>query len=251
MTVHQLPALTDNYIYILHDQKTTIVIDPAESGQVIDFCHRNNCKVDHILLTHHHPDHIGGVPQLAQKYGAQIWGFAGDKHRLPPLSHPLQDGSSFKIDGIAFEARHTPGHTLGHICYFLPEHKYLFCGDVLFSMGCGRLFEGTAEMSLPNFRWMRALPPETTVFCAHEYTKTNTEFVLSIDSENKKLNTFYKDVVEKRKNKISTVPFPLSQEIELNPFLRWDDKELRQNLDLEEASDVDVFHEIRRRRNQW
>lgn len=253
MNVHQLPARTDNYIYLLRDDATatTLVIDPTDSTPVLNFCVEKEWSIDGILLTHHHPDHITGVPGIVAKFHAPVWGFSGDRHRLPPLTHELKDGDDFSIQSMHFQVKYTPGHTLGHICYFMPEQKYLFCGDTLFSMGCGRLFEGTPEMMLSNFRWMRTLSQDTQVFCSHEYTQVNTEFALSLEPHNEKLKAFYQSVLAKRAQNTPTVPFPLSQEIAMNPVLRWDDSALRTALGLEAAHDVEVFSTVRSRRNQW
>lgn len=253
MTVHVLPAWTDNYIFVIRDDSsdTTIVVDPAESGPVLALCAQQDWKVSAILLTHHHPDHISGVKDLTQKFNCAVWGHKKDAHRLPPLTQELEDGAQFDAGALSFEVRFTPAHTLGHICYWIREHKMLFCGDTLFSMGCGRLFEGTPEMMLKNMRWIRSLPHDTHVYCAHEYTRTNTEFALSLEPQNASLQTFYQSVKTRRANEEFTVPFLLSQEIALNPFLRWDDKNLRKALGLELATDLDVFTHLREQRNQW
>lgn len=253
MTVYQLPARTDNYIYILRDDSAalTLVIDPTDSAPVMDFCKARDWTINHILLTHHHPDHITGVPELVQTYHSQTWGFGADQHRLPPLTHKLENKHTFSIGDFDFQVTHTPCHTLGHICFFVPQKNYLFSGDLIFSMGCGRFFEGTAEMALPHFQWLRTLPNNTTVFCSHEYTQVNTEFALALDPHNEKLKAFYTEVCKKRGTQTPTVPFPLEQEIELNPILRWDDPQLRRALHLEHASDVEVLHAVRHKRNQW
>lgn len=253
MKVHQLPADQDNYIYVLRDetQNATIVVDPTEAQPVISLCSKNGWAVDALLITHHHPDHIRGISALRDLFQAPVYGFAQDSHRLPPLNYNLKDGDDFKIKNIHFDVKHTPGHTLGHVNYFLPKWNYLFCGDTLFSMGCGRLFEGSPQVMLTTLDWIRSLPKDTTVFCSHEYTQVNTEFALSIDPRNDQLKTFYETVCEKRASDLPTVPFSLNEQLELNPLLRWDDKSLRKNLNMETASDVDIFTKIRSLRNQW
>lgn len=253
MDVHLVPARADNYIFIVRETatNTTIVIDPTDAAPVLNFCKQQNWHVDAVLLTHHHPDHITGVPEIAQHYSAEVWGYAPDQHRLPPLTHALRDGDNVKIQNFNFKVYFTPAHTLGHICYWLESHSALFSGDNLFSMGCGRLFEGTPEMLLTNMRWIRSLPSNTSIYCSHEYTLTNTEFVLSLEPDNLELQTFYRNAQEQRTRHQPTVPLSLATEKKLNPFLRWDDAHLRRALNMESASDLEVITRLRELRNRW
>lgn len=144
-----------------------------------------------------------------------------------------------------------PGHTLGHIAYYDKTNNLLFSGDALFSMGCGRLFEGTPEMAIQSLGWIRSLPANTLVHCTHEYTKTNTEFALQLEPDNQAIRDFYQKIVSLRKNNLPTVPFMLGPQCQLNPFLRWDDPILKEALNNKNASDVDTFRDVRERRNHW
>lgn len=253
MNVHLIPARTDNYIFVIRESatNTTIVIDPTDAAPVLDFCSRLAWKVSAILLTHHHPDHISGVPEVARIHGAPVWGYADDQHRLPPLSHKVAHGDSVKLGNLEFNVYFTPTHTLGHICYYLPALKALFSGDNLFSMGCGRLFEGTPEMLLKNMEWIRSLPDNTMVYCAHEYTLNNTEFAMSLEPENDGLKRFYELAQSKRQRNEPTVPLALNIEKTLNPFLRWDDPALMKALNMEAAAPVEVITRLRELRNKW
>ncbi len=253
MTVHLLPARTDNYIFVLREDatNTTIVIDPTDAEPVLEICSRHQWNINAILITHHHPDHITGVPELAKKYAAPVWGHKLDKHRLPPLDHEVVGGDTFTLGGLRFEVRFTPAHTLGHIAYWLPDQHKLFCGDTLFSMGCGRLFEGTPEMMLKNMEWIRTLPQDTEVFCSHEYTLTNTEFAMSVEPDNTGIADFYTQAQALRKKGLPTIPLNLAEQLALNPFLRYDDPSLRSALKMSSASDLDVFTRLRQLRNQW
>lgn len=252
--IHQIPTREDNYIYIVRDEPsgTTIVIDPTEHDPVLALCEQKKWQIDAILITHHHPDHIYGIPRLKKVFSPTVWGFKGDRHRLPPLDRELEGNEAFTIKGVDVLTRHTPGHTLGHLSYYIEQEKALFSGDTLFSMGCGRLFEGTPEMMLKSLSWIRQLPEETNVYCSHEYTQTNTEFALSIDPHNKELRAFYNNVEKLRRSNSPTVPMRLETEKQLNPFLRWDDQSLKNSLGLSDASaDVEVFSHVRRLRDKW
>lgn len=253
MRVVQVPALTDNYIYILHDDalSLTLVIDPAQANSVIQTCRNTNWTVDGVLITHHHPDHIDGVAEIVALYNCPTFGFAKDSYRLPPLTNTVEDNTSFFIKNLEIQAHHTPGHTLGHMCYFFPKVNYLFCGDTLFSMGCGRLFEGTPEMMLKSLKWIRNLPENTQIYCSHEYTQVNTEFALRFEPNNTQLQNFYQDVLAKRQKHTPTVPFSLKEEKALNPMLRWDDPALRLALGLKTATDLEVFTTVRKNRNTF
>lgn len=251
--ITQIPVRTDNYIYILQQESSNevIVIDPAEHQPVLSLCAQNNWRVSDILITHHHPDHIHGVSKIVETFGCSTWGLAADQHRLPHLNHALPHSSSQQIRSFPIFCQYTPGHTLGHISYYLPQHQILFCGDTLFSMGCGRLFEGTPAMMLESLKWIRSLPDNTTVYCSHEYTLTNTEFALSIDPHNLELQEFYKQVVKLRSQNQPTVPMSLKTEKRLNPFLRWDDPHLLQQLTLNAATPLEVLTLIRKKRDRW
>jgi hydroxyacylglutathione hydrolase len=254
MEIFQLPADTDNYIYLLRDEATnsTFVVDPTQAEPVLALCKEKKWEITALFITHHHPDHIRGVPKLVNEYNCKVYGFEGDQHRLPPLTHPLKDGDVVNIHSHVFNIKHIPGHTLGHIAYYNSPNGLLFSGDTLFSMGCGRLFEGTPEMMISSLGWIRSLPPTTMVHCSHEYTETNTEFAVSIEPNNSALKKFFERIVELRKMNIPTVPFRLETQLPINPFLRWNDSQLKTALGKPiDVSDVETFADLRRRRDQW
>lgn len=222
LQVFQLPVLQDNYIYIIHDgdTKNTAVVDPALSEPVDLFLKGKGWKLDFIFSTHHHWDHTGGNLELKKRWNCKILGFKEDAHRIPGINQQLQEGEEFTFGKFHCRVLFLPGHTLGHIAYWFSKEQKLFIGDTLFAMGCGRLFEGSPQQMFSSLKQVKSLPPQTEVFCAHEYTEKNGRFALSMDPENQDLKNRMKEVVEKRKKKLSTVPFLLSEELKTNPLLR-------------------------------
>ncbi|MCP4924074.1 MAG: hydroxyacylglutathione hydrolase [bacterium] len=220
--IHQFPAFEDNYIYLLEDGTQALVVDPGDSKPVLDFLSGSDLKLAHILNTHHHPDHVGGNEALVEKTGAQVIGFHEDQHRIPLISQTLQDGETITILGLSFQVLHVPGHTTGHIAFYVPALKALFCGDTLFSLGCGRLFEGTPEQMWTSLQRLCALPDETLVFCAHEYTLQNARFAQSLDPEDSPLNLHIEKASLKRAKNQPTIPSLLRDEKRYNPFLKAD-----------------------------
>ena len=222
LQVFQIPVLTDNYIYVLHEPLScqTAVVDPALSGPVSDFLDRKGFSLDFIFNTHHHLDHTGGNRELKKQWNCQIYGFEGDSFRIPGVDKTLKDREVFYFGKVRVEVLFIPGHTLGHIAFWLAGEKRLFCGDTVFAMGCGRLFEGAPEMMFQSLRKIKALPPDTQIYCAHEYTEDNARFALSVDKNNQKLRERARAVRILRGQNKSTVPFSLKEELETNPFLR-------------------------------
>ena len=224
LQVFQLPVLQDNYIYILRDENTqkTAVVDPALSEPVNLFLKEKNWKLNFIFNTHHHWDHTGGNIKLKKKWNCQIFGFEEDAHRIPEIDKYLQEGEEFIFGEFPCRVLFLPGHTLGHIAYWFFEEKKLFIGDTLFAMGCGRLFEGSPQQMFASLNQIKTFPPETKIFCAHEYTEKNGRFALSLDTQNQNLKNRMQEVKAHRKKNQPTVPFFLSEELETNPFLRAD-----------------------------
>ena len=239
LQIFQLPVLQDNYIYIIHDESVhkTAVVDPALSEPVDLFLIEKDWKLDFIFNTHHHWDHTGGNLELKKKWGCKIFGFKEDAYRIPGIDQYLQEGEEFTFGKFLCRVLFLPGHTLGHIAYWFLEENKLFIGDTLFAMGCGRLFEGSPQQMFSSLEQVKSLPPETEVFCAHEYTEKNGRFALSIDSKNQDLENRMKEVKEKRKQKLSTIPFLLSEELKTNPFLR--------------ASSLEEFTFLRKKRDTF
>lgn len=237
LSITPLLLLEDNYGYILIDKTTgqVAVVDPSESKPVIQYLESNNLNLDFIINTHHHWDHIGGNEDLKNKYNAKIVAPSYDVHRIPNVEIPVSDNDIFHLGGSECVILHVPGHTLGQVALWFKKEEALFTGDTVFSLGCGRLFEGTAEQMLNSFKRIRALPLSTKIYFGHEYTAANLKFALSIDSKNKKLQA----------KPAPTTPTRLAEEIEQSPFFRWDDPCLRKNLNMTTASDVQVFAKIR------
>ena len=222
---HRLEAFQDNYIWVVHDHHTDhcMVVDPGDPKVVMDFLDARGWRLNSILNTHHHPDHVAGNRQLKARYGAEVYGGLKDASRIPGITHSLSEGDQIVVGSYGFCVLEVDGHTRGHIAYHEPDQGWLFCGDALFSLGCGRMFEGTPAMMVTSLHKIKSLPPETLVFCAHEYTRTNTEFCLSLDPQNLKLKEFYHRVLAQRDAGGATIPSLLATEKVLNPFLRLDD----------------------------
>lgn len=230
MNIHRIPALWDNYIFLLHDPttQTAAVVDPAEYQPVLKKLQALKATLTAIFNTHHHGDHVGANRQLLQQFPeAVVYGGAEDKGRIPGQQVYLQQGDAVSFGGRTAEVFFVPGHTRAHIAYYFPPAQVgdwgeLFCGDTLFAGGCGRLFEGTPQQMVTSLTKLRSLPDTTRVWCAHEYTLKNLEFALTVDSHNAALQSRMVTVQAARQQNRPTVPTELSVEKQTNPFLRWD-----------------------------
>lgn len=251
LEIIQLPVLTDNYIYLLHDTTSgkTAAVDPALTQPVLDELARQGWQLDFIFNTHHHGDHIGGNRELKQQTGCKIVGAKADSRRIPGIDLGLADGDYFELGEASFKILETPGHTVGHIVFYSAEENALFCGDTLFVMGCGRLFEGTAEQMWHSLQKLRDLPAETKVYCAHEYTLANGRFALTVEPDNTALKTRMIEVQRLRSENKPTVPSTIALERATNPFFRADELSVKASLNMENASDLAVFTEIRKRKD--
>ncbi|MCY4380284.1 MAG: hydroxyacylglutathione hydrolase [Proteobacteria bacterium] len=227
---HRIPVLSDNYIWIIRDHQhgITLAVDPATASEPREFLEQQGWSLDVILNTHHHYDHVGGNLELKKRYGAKIYGAKKDKSRIPGITHFLEDGDQLKIGSFHFDIREVDGHTMGHIMYFECHRHWLFCGDTLFSLGCGRLFEGTPDMLHMSMSKIKDYPDNTYVFCAHEYTLSNTRFTMTLDLENQDLIQFYQAILKLRTSQLPTIPSLLGIEKKLNPFLRAQDSTFTQ-----------------------
>ena len=221
MLVETIRCLEDNFSYILIDQnKNACVIDPSESDQIINFVEKNNIKIKYILNTHHHFDHIGGNKEIKKKYNAKIVAYKNDLHRIPDVDISLKNNQIWTAENFKSKIIHIPGHTTGHICFFFENEKIAFTGDTLFSLGCGRIFEGTYEEMFISLKKLKELPKETKIYCGHEYTLKNSEFCLKYDKNNKRLQKKITEIKNKVNNNIPTVPSTIEDEIACNIFLR-------------------------------
>ena len=222
MKIEIINCLRDNYSYLIIDEtnQNACVIDPSESKPIINFVENNNIKLKYILNTHHHYDHIGGNLDLKNKYGSKIIAFKGDKDRIPKIDIFVEDNQTWKKDNFEANVYHIPGHTSGHIAFHFFKEKKIFTGDTLFSLGCGRIFEGTYEQMFNSLNKIKKLPKETKIYCGHEYTLQNSIFCLSQDSKNLKLQDKIVEIKRKLKKGLPTIPTILGEEIECNIFLK-------------------------------
>ncbi|GHC47281.1 hydroxyacylglutathione hydrolase [Gemmobacter tilapiae] len=248
-----IPCLSDNYAFLVHDVASgaTALIDVPEAGPILAVLKEKGWTLDQIWLTHHHDDHIQGVPDMVVTTGAKVLGAKADAHRLPPLDLVVEPGQSFDFAGEPVEIIDVPGHTVGHIALYLPKSGYAFTADSLMAMGCGRLFEGTPAQMWDTMQRLSALPPETVICSGHEYTTGNARFAASLEPENPALILRVAAIAAAREKGQPTVPSLLSDELATNPFLRAHLPALKAAVGMEGASDVDVFAEIRTRKNNF
>ena len=222
MDVLIIPCLNDNYSYLIFDpnKKIGCVIDPGEAKPLIDVIIKNDIKLKYILNTHHHYDHVGGNKELKNKFNSKIIGFKGDKDRIPEVDILVEDNQKWSDDDFEFEIFHIPGHTSGHICFYFNKEKIAFTGDTLFSLGCGRIFEGTYKQMFDSLNRLKKLPQDTKIYCGHEYTLQNSKFCETNDRGNLKLKNKVAEIKDNLKKGLPTIPTILSDEIECNIFLR-------------------------------
>jgi len=222
MRIEILKCLQDNYSYLIIDEtnKNACVVDPGESIPIINFIEKNNIKLKYILNTHHHYDHIGGNLELKEKYKSKIVAFKDDKSRIPEIDVLVQNNQIWKADNFEAKIYHIPGHTSGHIAFYFFNEKKIFTGDTLFSLGCGKIFEGTHKEMFNSLNKIKKLPKETKIYCGHEYTLQNSNFCIQQDPKNSKLKDKIIKIKKKLENGLPTLPTILSEEIECNIFLK-------------------------------
>ncbi len=220
--VRMFPCLSDNYGYLVHDPGSgaTAAVDTPDAEVIGRHLRKQGWRLTHILNTHHHADHVGGNRALQCSSDCETWGPAGEADSIPGLDRPLREGAVVSLGEWRVEILETPGHTLGHICYYLPEAGVAFVGDTLFSLGCGRLFEGTAVQMWDSLGKLMRLPDDTRVYCAHEYTEANARFALSVDPDNPELQARARHVRALRIRVAPTLPTTIGMEKQTNPFLR-------------------------------
>lgn len=253
LDMRQFLCREDNYGVIVHDPKTgaTISIDAPDAGAVEQQLRKFGRQLTHIWVTHHHGDHVAGIAELKDVYRCQVIGPRAEADKIPGIDIAVSGGEVFKLAGRDVKVFDCPGHTLGHIAYHIPEDYSLFAGDTLFAMGCGRVFEGSMEQMYHSVNQFKTLSPSTYLYCGHEYTEANCRFALSIDPTNRALRSRAQNVANQRGRGEMTIPALMSDELKTNPYLRCDDPAIRKGLGMEGATDVEVFAEIRTRKNNF
>ena len=251
--IEVVPCLSDNYCYIIHCKKTqqTAVVDPGEANAVINVMEKRKLSLTHIFCTHHHHDHVDGNLELKEKYNCKVLANANDAGRIPGVDQQWQTGDQAMFGGYSYQVLATPGHTLGHVSLYFPGLEALFCGDTLFSCGCGRLFEGSFEQMYDSlYTIIMPLPDETKLYCGHEYTEHNIAFALKYEEDNPDLLEYQKYCRQLRQQNIPTMPTSLDIEKKVNPFLRC---HTSQNLSerFQTTNPKEIFKKLRQARNRF
>ncbi len=253
LQVDQFMCRSDNFGVLIHDPQSgkTATIDAPDEGPILDALKRNGWTLDEILTTHHHGDHVEANAALKQRFDAKITGPAAEAGKIPGIDIQVADGDTITFGSQTAQIIATPGHTLGEISYFFQESGLLFAGDTLFALGCGRVFEGTPKMMWESLQKLMKLPPETTIYCGHEYTEANAAFALSVDPDNAALKNRCEGITSLRQAGKPTLPTTLDVELATNPFLRPADPAIRAHLGMQNATDSEVFTEIRARKDRF
>lgn len=253
LEIVRIPCLADNYVWLLREtaQGAVAVVDPADPRPVHAALAARGWRLTHVLNTHHHADHVGGNLDLKAAYGCRIVGPRADQARIPGIDVALGDGDHVELGGERAEVLDVPGHTRGHVAFWFAAARALFCGDTLFALGCGRMFEGTAPQMWASLARLRALPDDTDVYCAHEYTQSNARFARHVDPHNAALAARSAAIDALRARGEATVPAPLGLEKRTNPFLRADDPVLAAAHGLDARDPAAVFAHLRRAKDQF
>jgi hydroxyacylglutathione hydrolase len=248
-----IPCLSDNYAFLAHDAASgqTALVDAPESGPILAELEARGWRLSHVLLTHHHWDHVDGLPGILEQQPAKVIGAAADAHRLPPLDQQVSDGDTFEIGGEPVQVLDVSGHTVGHVAYYMPKSSVVFTADSLMALGCGRLFEGTAPQMWASLSKLAALPDDTIVCSGHEYTQSNAKFAITVDPDNAALQQRMIEIDLARAEGRPTVPSTLALEKATNPFLRATDPAIQAQLGMENADPADVFAEVRARKDRF
>lgn len=253
LQIDQFMCRSDNFGVLVHDSDTgrTALIDAPEESSILAAIERTGWKPDVILTTHKHDDHVEANLALKKRFGLKIIGPKAEADKIPGIDETVSEGDKLEFAGQPMEVIETPGHTAGHICYYFPKSGLAFTADTLFALGCGRLFERPAPVMFESLKKLVALPAATVVYCGHEYTLANARFALTIDPTNSALKERAAKIEEMRASDKPTLPTTIGEELATNPFLRWHDPSIRKNLGMEKASDVEVFAEIRKRKDNF
>lgn len=253
LKVEQFMCRSDNFGVILHDSESgeAAIIDAPEENAIRAVLERTGWSPSLLLVTHHHPDHVAGNLALKERYGLTIVGPLAEASKIPGIDRSVSEGDRIEFAGRTIEVIETPGHTSGHVSYHIPQEKLVFVGDTLFALGCGRLFEEGPAVMLASMKKLAALPPETVVYCGHEYTLSNARFAVTVDPGNEALKARAQRIERMRGEDKATLPTTIGDELATNPFLRWDEPGIRATLGMEDASEEEVFTEIRRRKDSF
>ncbi|MGJ5618276.1 hydroxyacylglutathione hydrolase [Sulfitobacter sp. MF3-043] len=248
-----VPCLSDNYAFLLRDHQSgkVALIDAPEAAPILAELKKRDWQLSQIWLTHHHPDHVQGVADVLKEHDANVIGAKADEHRLPPLDRKVAEDDSISLGALETRVIDVPGHTIGHIAFYVPTAKAAFTADSLMALGCGRLFEGTPAQMWESLQKLMTLPEDTMICSGHEYTSANAKFALTVDPMNADLISRAKDIEAARKKGVPTVPSKLSTELKTNPFLRPADPAIRATLGMPDATDTEVFTEIRARKDKF
>ena len=247
LNIDIIPCLQDNYSFVVHDTKTdtVAVVDPSEFEPVNNFIEKKLKKIDYIFNTHHHFDHTGGNLDLQKKYKTRIVGSKKDEKRIPGIDIKLSDNENFKLGCIDFKIFYIPGHTNGHVCFYAKDERVIFTGDTLFSLGCGRVFEGTHLEMLNSLNLIKRLPIDTLIYCGHEYTQKNLDFCIKYEINNNRLEEKKEWVISKLSKKEPTIPVTVKEELSTNIFLRCDVLAVKKSLGMENSSEAEIFKKLR------
>jgi hydroxyacylglutathione hydrolase len=246
LNIDIVSCLQDNYSFVVHDTETNTVavVDPSEFEPIDNFIKKKFNKIDYILNTHHHFDHVGGNLDLKKKYNAKIIGSKKDKKRIPGIDIKLSDNENFKLGSVDFKMIFIPGHTSGHICFYSKNEKVVFTGDTLFSLGCGKVFEGTHLEMLRSLNLIKKLPTDTQIYCGHEYTQKNLDFCFKYENNNRLIEK-KKWIISKLSQNQPTIPTTVKEELNTNIFLRCDNFEVKKSLSMENSTELEVFKRLR------
>jgi hydroxyacylglutathione hydrolase len=253
LQIHQFPTRSDNFGVLIHDPKTeaTASIDAPDAEELLAALHEKGWTLTHILVTHHHHDHTAGNSIVKRMTGCTIIGPAKEAGSIPGLDVEVKEGDIVELGGAKGRVIETPGHTKGHVSYFFPDDGIVFVGDTLFSVGCGKLLEGDARMMWHSLQKLMALPPETQLYCGHEYTRANTKFALTVEPGNAALQARAVEAEELAKKRQPALPTTIGRELATNPFLRASSPEIQKRLGMEGRELWEVFGETRRRKDKF
>ncbi len=253
LQIDQFTCRSDNFGVLMRDPRSgdTALIDAPELAPILVAIERTGWTPSRLFITHYHPDHVEANLALKQRFGVRIIGPKAEADKIPGIDETVVDGDVLTFGGEQMQVIETPGHTVGHVCYYLPKSGVLFAADTLFAIGCGRVNEKPLPVMYESLAKLAKLPPETEVYCGHEYTQSNARFALSVDPDNALLQARAAEVERLRAEGKPTLPTTIGRELDTNPFLRWGDPAIRRGLGLETASNAEVFSALRRRKDKF